>query len=199
MTAHCSGASRARRNRGRQRRPRRRPFRPTEKSWPAIGMGTPAGAFRRRDREGIGPHYRALGWHTARWRFHPMEERSRPPETDSPFTSGIWRRARTAWRLPKRIRAASRLWHSRRRQDARLRQRRPDRPDLGPGDGATDENASPWTAGSGRSRSPPMGRSSPPATSYPERGKCDVWNLKTGERLHTWPIAEATIRAFYAV
>ena len=50
---------------------------------------------------------------TARWRFHPMERRSRRP--DEQQTLHFWdvcRRARTAWRLPKPTRAVSGPSHS---------------------------------------------------------------------------------------
>ena len=106
---------------------------------------------------------------TARWRSRPTAGRSRPSAADRPSTSGTWRRARTAWPLPKPIWAASTPSHSpptaRRSSPAATTEpsgsgtwRRGDR-----------RRRSPTTAGSGRSRSPPMGRSSPRAWPTRER------------------------------
>ena len=98
------------------------PFRPTERSWPR--SGGEARWYSLTPRPGRSwTRCRAFVWRTARWRFHPMEGRSRPPETDRPslLGPGDGQGPTGHSRSPPGRRGGPRV--PRRRQDARLRQR----------------------------------------------------------------------------
>ena len=165
------------------------PSRPTGKFWPRSGCegplvffdtatGKELGSFGKEFSSGMGFDLladRRIG----RWPSRPMEGRSRPPETGSPFTSGTWRRARTVWPLPKPTWAT--WWPSHASPTARRSS-----PAAGtgpPGSGTwrrgDRRGCSPTIAGSIRSRSPPMGRSLPraPGPTAP-MGEGPLWNPK---------------------
>ena len=140
----------------------------------------------------LGSVFRSLAWRTAHWRFHPMEKRSRPPETIRSCTSGTWRRARTDWRLPKPTQGGVTAFAF--LDDGKTLV-----------SGSEDRTVRIWDLPTGRSTKMLLahggwvrslsvsadGSLLAAGSSYPEWGKVHVWNLKTGERLHPWPVEAA--------
>ncbi len=107
----------------------------------------PACVLRHRDRAGAGPVTgRSFGRRAAGLLIRWKDARDHRRPADPPLLGpGDWPGSIGDSRRSPGRRGGPRI--PRRRQDARLRQPRPDRPDLGPGDGTIDENAAPRRLG----------------------------------------------------